>query len=387
MASNVKEENEKLEKALKRHPSFRWLTLIFIPVSENCNAIYNKADVLFILFESALTKISIAGAAYAKLQAELVKNSKKRIPSGEYFRLLLKSAAEYDFEKMFTRIVRKHINILKGAGCLPKILDVAIDIHYITRYDKKENDGLIKSKIKKLLQRGEKYMTAQITNTGATVTVNVQRMRKGDKNIDFIGKIMKDFKRYGLRTRVFLLDREFFATDVFEMFQKIGKTFLIPCKKTPKVKKYLNEFKKGKRNQISKAKITDSDGKSIEYYMIMTEITKNGKKELAAFATNNKNIDIEKYKSRWVIETGYRCTDLMKLKTSSRDSQVRLLAFILSVLFYNGWILARFVQDDNDLFAHCKRIPQAVFRAILLVFFESYMDPWPPPNAIQNYSK
>ena len=114
---------------------------------------------------------------------------------------------------------------------MPKILDVAIDIHYITRYDKKENDGLIKSKIKKLLQRGEKYMTAQITNTGATITVNVQRMRKGDKNTDFIGKIMKDFKRYGLRTRVFLLDREFFATDVFEMFQKIGKTFLIPCKK------------------------------------------------------------------------------------------------------------------------------------------------------------
>ena len=147
---------------------------------------------------------------------------------------MLKSAAEYDFEKMFTRIVRKYINILKGAGCLPKILDVAIDIHYITRYDKKENDGLIKSKIKKLLQRGEKYMTAQITNTGATITVSVQHMRKGDKNIDFIGKIMKDFKRYRLRTRVFLLDRKFFATDVFEMFQKIGKTFLIPCKKNSK---------------------------------------------------------------------------------------------------------------------------------------------------------
>ena len=167
----------------------------------------------------------------------------------------------------------------------------------------------------------------------------------------------------------------------------MGRHSLYPVKKTPKVKTYLNEFKKGKRNQISKAKITDSDGKSIEYYMIITEITKNGKKEVVAFATNNKNIDIEKYKSRWVIETGYRCTDLMKLKTSSRDSQVRLLAFILSVLFYNGWILARFVQDDNDLFAHCKRIPEAVFRSILLVFFELYMDPWPPPNAIQNYSK
>ena len=51
----------------------------------------------------------------------------------------------------------------------------------------------------------------------------------------------------GLVTRVFLLDREFFTTDVFEMFQKIGKTFLIPCKKTPMVKTYLDEFKKGKR--------------------------------------------------------------------------------------------------------------------------------------------
>ena len=81
---------------------------------------------------------------------------------------------------MYVRIVRAHINILKSArDDLPKIIDVAIDIHYITRYDKKKNDGLIKSKIKKLLQRDEKYMTAQITNTRATLAFSVQHMKKG----------------------------------------------------------------------------------------------------------------------------------------------------------------------------------------------------------------
>ena len=43
----------------------------------------------------------------------------------------------------------------------------------------RRNDRLVKSKIKKLLQRGEKYMTAQITNTGATLAFSVQHMKKG----------------------------------------------------------------------------------------------------------------------------------------------------------------------------------------------------------------
>ena len=149
----------------------------------------------------------------------------------------------------------------------------------------------------------------------------------------------------------------------------------------------MNEFKKEKRKRVSKAKITDSSRKSMEYYIIIIKIIKNDKKELVAFATNNKNIDTKEYKSRWVIETGYCSTDLIRLKTSNRDSQVRLFAFILSVLFYNGWILARFVKDQNDLFANCKRIPQAVFRKILLALFDSFLEPWTPPNIIQNYSK
>ena len=108
----------------------------------------------------------------------------------------------------------------------------------------------------------------------------------------------------------------------------------------------------------------------MEYYIIIIKIIKNDKKELVAFATNNKNIDTKEYKSRWVIETGYCSTDLIRLKTSNRDSQVRLFAFILSVLFYNRWILTRFVKDQNDLFANCKRITQAVFRKILLALFD-----------------
>ena len=115
MARSVKKENIKLIKVFKKHPSLQWLTSILIPISENCNAVYNKADVLSVLFEVALTKVSVVGTAYAKHQAELVKNSQKRTPSSEYFRLFLKSASECDFQQMFTRIVQKHINILKSA--------------------------------------------------------------------------------------------------------------------------------------------------------------------------------------------------------------------------------------------------------------------------------
>ena len=115
MARKVKKGNNELKKVFKKHSSLQWLVSILIPISENCNAVYNKADVLSVLFEAALTKVSVAGTACAKLQDELVKNSQKRIPSPEYFRLFLKSTSECDFQQMFIRLVQKHINILKSA--------------------------------------------------------------------------------------------------------------------------------------------------------------------------------------------------------------------------------------------------------------------------------
>ena len=55
-----------------------------------------------------LSKVSAAGTVYAQACAEKTKKyDMKRSSSGEYFRQLFKRVAEYDFERMFTRIVRQ----------------------------------------------------------------------------------------------------------------------------------------------------------------------------------------------------------------------------------------------------------------------------------------
>ena len=325
-----------------------------------------------------LSKVSVAGTAYAQACAEKAKDGAKRSPCGEFFRQLFQRAIEYDFERMFTRLVRQQTSILKNTRWWPKVADVAIDIHYVTRYDTKKSEGTIVSKIKNMIQRGEKYMTAQIANTGATLAFAALHMKKGDKNVDFVRKIIKKCNQCRICVEVFLLDREFFATDVIHLLKTEGKTFLIPCKKTSIVKKYLDEFRKGKRDKVSQGIITDKNDNYEKYTIIITRAVKDGKKQLHAFATNNENIDIEKYKRRWVIETGYRNIDDMRLKTSSRDSRVRLLLFIYSVLFYNAWILSRFVEED-DLFARCSRITQAVFKKVILAYLETFLEQWPPP--------
>ncbi len=120
------------------------------------------------------------------------------------------------------------------------------------------------------------------------------------------------------------------------------------------------------------------------YYVIIIEIKKKFKKEYLVFATNNPRIDVEKYRKRWVIETGYRDINDMRLKTSSYDHRVRELMFIFSVLFYNAWILARNIQCEDDLFDYCNQITALVFLEMTYEYIKSFIDPEiepePPPK-------
>ena len=120
------------------------------------------------------------------------------------------------------------------------------------------------------------------------------------------------------------------------------------------------------------------------YYVIIIEIKKKFKKEYLVFATNNPRIDVEKYRKRWVIETGYRDIIDMRLKTSSYDHRVLELMFIFSLLFYNAWILARNIQCEDDLFDYCNQITALVFLEMTYEYIKSFIDPEiepePPPK-------
>ncbi len=155
----------------------------------------------------------------------------------------------------------------------------------------------------------------------------------------------------------------------------------MPCKESIPVKKCIKEFGKGKYKRVSKRTMKNrKKGLAAEYSMIIEESTRT-ESGYIAFATNNARINIDKYKKRWIIETGYRSVDRFKLKTSSRDHRVRKLMYILSSAIYNGWIIARNPRKKNDMFyVNGRQISQYGFKKKLERFVNKFMEMWPPPN-------
>ena len=328
------------------------------------------------MFKTAMSKSTITGHSTS------MKMRKKRAPPPEYFRLLFKKAAA-DFDNFkFKRSVKSNIAALQDMGRWSKEpKDIAIDLHKYARYDDKTDTKLCYGPVDDRYALHEKYMTAQVINEGETLVVSKHAMYKGDQNPNFVRKIIKDCEDLRLDIGNWLMDREFLTTQILQLLQGRGYTFLTICQNNAKTRRYLEEYKQGKRKRVSKRTISNGKGLSMDYYMIIEEIEKDGKIDYIPFATNNPRIDTKKYAKRWVIETGYRVVDKMRLPTTTKNESVRDLLFSFSLLFYNAWIIARNIDDENDpLNVGWWHIPQLTFRDLVLDYIELYREKWPPPK-------
>ena len=54
---------------------------------------------------------------------------------------------------------------------------------------------------------------------------------------------------------------------------------------------------------------------------------------------------VEIYRQRWGIETGYRCYEEMRPKTTSHNESVRILLMFFPFLIYNAWVIAGHILE------------------------------------------
>ena len=78
--------------------------------------------------------------------------------------------------------------------------------------------------------------------------------------------------------RAVLLDCEFFSTRVFEALGKMSVGYLVPCRNTDVVVDAISEFAAGRRPVASELCITNADGVSVRYTMIIAEHREKKKK-------------------------------------------------------------------------------------------------------------
>jgi len=133
---------------------------------------------------------------------------------------------------------------------------------------------------------------------------------------------------------------------MIKLLESMGISFIMPAVRNERIKRMLNEFAKG---NIPSVYLMRS-----KVYLVIAR--KKGSREedkpddkFIAFVTNIKFDDPERvvdaipeeYRYRWGIETSYRVEDGFEAKTTSRKFTLRVIYFMLSIILYNLWIIAR----------------------------------------------
>ena len=133
----------------------------------------------------------------------------------------------------------------------------------------------------------------------------------------------------------------------------------MPATQTQGIKKATSEFEAGKRDAVSQHVLTSSvAGKEPEEFtlIILEREDRKGRKVIYAFATSipvdvvcgfkcdqmtGAEAFVEQYRARWSIQTGYRCVESMRPRTTSREESVRVLLLLFTpIILFNAWILA-----------------------------------------------
>ena len=384
MQNNHKLQQVYTERVFKIMSSL-FLSNLKLQFSDRHNSLYGYDDFLARLFDMC-RYCQYAETAYNSRFIKDAKSRCKRIPCGKWMLGVIKQV-RYDY--MLTRCLKmayRTVMMMKRYGMLRMPVDVAIDKHTIPRYDKIYNMlNIITSKPRDGTYHFNCLATINCTVEGSRALLGAVLVRREDSLPDTVSKLIDGCTKKGIRIGMLTVDREFFSTSVIGTLRSKNVQFLMLATQTKGVKKATSEFKAGKRGAVSQHVLTSSgaDKRQEEFTLIILERDdKKGRKVIHAFATSvpvdvvcefkrdqmtGAEAFVEQYRARWSIETGYRCIESIRPRTTSREESVRVLLLFASIILFNAWILAsHLLQRANTGRAKTKTTINMVLESFML---------------------
>ncbi len=314
---------------------------------------------------------SCAEMAYQKAKA---RSRSIPLPSGRWLLGKIRSV-RYDWMNIrCDRVLRRSVLHARRRGMLRRPVDVAIDFHKIGRYDKIKNMlFMIKSKYERGTCTFNSLATAHCTVAGSRLCLAAILATRGDQKADLVSRLLDKCQGSGVRINLLTLDREFYTREVIRLLNDRGIRFLMPATRTGSVVEAIREHRAGRRAAVSWHTITSSSPRRVEGFTLVIRPTKNAR-DIAEVETGEKGDDVaitgdrpayhvfatnvpahvvagdpdrfvELYRQRWGIETGYRCYEEIRPKTTSRDESVRILLMFFPFLIYNAWVIAGYLLE------------------------------------------
>ena len=323
--------------------------LACIRFSDRYNAVYDPEIFHKMMIKAVMTGSNLTSVVTAARESRMATSAQNpHMPTAEWFRQRTKDVEVDLVDGCVGKIISGQVASVKAAGRFPKRPVVAMDKHLIPRYDKKWENKLVRSKRKGGTNVFETYITAQCVNAGSRLNLAILNMTQHSLNAVFVRKIIEQVHNAGVNPSLFLLDREFYSTDVIRTLDSMGVKYLIPGVNTSRVKTTLEHHASTGFKKVSKMSISNPEKVSASYYGVIVPRKRISKKKrekkdlepeerFIVFATNAPWLDVEKYAMRWGIETGYRMIEKTRVKTSGAGVTQRMIYF---AFMYNMWVCA-----------------------------------------------
>lgn len=241
-------------------------------------------------------------------------------------------------------------------GLRRRACEVAIDWHLVPYYGQphQSRNELYYGQPRQGTKEFHAYATACVVQYGQRYTLALTWVRRHEKTIAVLARLLDQIHKLGLKTRGLLLDRAFFNVPVIEFLQSRGQPFLMPAmfrgyKKKRNKKRKPTGLRWIKRQAAGWYPHTmKGDKRQVTLQICVTYRSRKNRKTgkrvpqkllYGAWGINGAPTEIrERYRTRFGIETSYRQMRQARIYTCTRNPHLRLVFLTIGLLLRNLWV-------------------------------------------------
>jgi putative transposase len=245
-------------------------------------------------------------------------------------------------------------------ACLPRRLGrrqrLAIDLTLLPYHGRpyREVDELYRGQAKSGTTHFHAYATAYLIQRGQRLTVALHYVRRGEELSAVLRRLLGTAGRVGVRPRLLLLDRGFYAVNVIRYLQAARYPFLLPAplkgRKAdhPQGPGGTRVFAAWRRSGLGRYRLHPAGGRTARVGICVHCRNRAGRRgqrgrERLVYAfwgwqPDNPRQVSEVYRQRFGIETSYRQMNQCRARTCTRNPAVRLLLVAVALLLRNVWV-------------------------------------------------
>jgi putative transposase len=203
------------------------------------------------------------------------------------------------------------------------------------------------------------YATAYVIVHGQRFTLAITFVWADDRVIDVLKRLWKRLRQMGIKTKLLLLDRQFFTVEIINLLQRAHQPFILPVIIRGKLEPPggTRVLLVQRRSSWTRYTMKSADGTTATFEVAVAaqngacHRARSGRtwkkgRHVRAYAVYGLHSDpwaiAQTYRRRFGIESSYRQMRQGRARTSSPSAVLRLWLVGLALLLRNLWIWIRF---------------------------------------------